>query len=208
MYTITTTQFLSKIQFLLALDTDNSFTPEQKGKVVRAYEGELKLWVLWEDLPTNNSSVSWTYERTWAVCVSHLQKMEKVAQAYLKFENKHLPRETFKGPNFTDENDAPKGPTILKNSDAILQAAIEILGFDTPSSKPNTTLEAYMLGTTHDEYLRRHASGTRYGQWLMNDLHECRFDIHEKIKRTPADCYYDDKKIDAFWHRVSELWDK
>lgn len=49
-------------------------------------------------------------------------------------------------------------------------------------------------------------NGLRHGQSLMNALWEVSPELYAVVKNSPADCFYQDEKIDAFWKLISEVW--
>lgn len=46
----------------------------------------------------------------------------------------------------------------------------------------------------------------RFGQLYMNLLFSRRRDLYESISGTPADPFYDDQKITAFWRYLKDNW--
>jgi hypothetical protein len=57
----------------------------------------------------------------------------------------------------------------------------------------------------YEEY-RRTWPMIRYGQWLMNELHQANPAIYHSFSGERGDCYYFDYRIDAFWEELALAW--
>jgi hypothetical protein len=52
----------------------------------------------------------------------------------------------------------------------------------------------------------RYMGGLREGQVLINALFEYDRETYNAINQSPADCFYDDSRIEAFYTKLKEIW--
>jgi hypothetical protein len=57
---------------------------------------------------------------------------------------------------------------------------------------------------TISKFMRKSHPELREGQSLMNALFEVNPNLYKEITGSEFDCFYDDKKIPAFWNKLAE----
>lgn len=65
------------------------------------------------------------------------------------------------------------------------------------------TYVEFLANTTFD---KKPNPNLRYGQWLVNYLHEVRPDLRSRLQNTSADPFYVDSNLPAFWAFLMENW--